>query len=123
MKRFILSFLTVISFTYGQYTLYYNFQANDDRMILLNPIELPFDAYKIKEVVYNDQPYTDFNAVTHELHLAANAGGKFKVTYELSGATNIASDENNMPHQFKLKQNYPNPFKPTTVISWQSAVT
>ena len=102
--------------------LYYNFQSNNDRKVLLNPIELPFDAYKIKDVTYNDQPYTDFNATTHELHLAPNVGGKFKVTYELNNATNIASEENHIPHQFKLEQNYPNPFNPSTVISYQLSV-
>ncbi|MFA6598289.1 MAG: AGE family epimerase/isomerase [Ignavibacteriaceae bacterium] len=104
-------------------TLYYDFQTGKDRKVLLNPIELPSDAYKIKEVVFNDQPYTDFNTATHELHLATNVGGKFKVTFELNEATNIASDGSNVPYQYKLEQNYPNPFNPTTVISWQLAVS
>ncbi len=100
-------------------TLYYNFQAGSERDIYLNPIELPFDAYKVTEVLYNDQQYNNFVSSTHVLHLDANIGGKFKVTFELNPPSNIAGEENNLPSQFKLSQNYPNPFNPNTTIEFQ----
>ena len=102
-------------------TLYYDFQSGKERKVFLNPIELPFNDYAIKEVIYNDQPYTDYASQTHELHLPVNVGGKFKVTFEQVIFDDVV-DEKIVPELFKLEQNYPNPFNPTTVISWQLAV-
>jgi len=99
-------------------TLYYEFQPANERTILLNPVDMTSSSYRIKEVMLNDQAYSDFNAAAHQLHLAANTGGKFKVTFELNAPDLVANDRNTIT-TFDLSQNYPNPFNPTTTITYQ----
>ncbi len=101
-------------------TLYYKFQAGKDRNIYLNPVEMPLAEYKIKQIEYNNQPYTDFIADTKVIHLPNSFGGKFKVTFELK-QTDIAENQKTTPINYELAQNYPNPFNPSTNIQFTIA--
>jgi hypothetical protein len=103
------------------FTLYYSFiPAAADRDIAVTPIEIPLNTYHIKDVTKNGSTFTDFNSAAKTIHLTANEGGKFKVTFELNGTSGIA--ENRVkPAAFALEQNYPNPFNPTTVIRYHLA--
>jgi len=63
--------------------LYYKFSPSaTPQQIKLNPIPYEDDLLQIKSVTLDDQDFTDFNAKTRTLNLAANKGGKFKVTFE-----------------------------------------
>ena len=102
------------------FALYYNFPvAAAERTISLTPIEIALNTYHIKEVTRNGVAYNDFNGGTKTVHIAANDGGKFKVTFELNSSTGIAANTSPVPQTFELKQNYPNPFNPTTVIRYE----
>ncbi|RJP63253.1 MAG: T9SS C-terminal target domain-containing protein [Ignavibacteriales bacterium] len=98
--------------------LYYKFSpVNSDRQIGLYPLAIACDRLKIKNVILNDQPYSNFIADSRHLNIPAGTGGKFKVTFEAIGTTGIAEKEN-IPEQFVLQQNYPNPFNPVTTIKY-----
>lgn len=101
-------------------TLYYKFQAGEDRNIYLNPVEMPLSEYEIKEIVYNNQPYTDFVASAKTIHLPDSIGGKFKVTFNLK-QTDVANNQDITPSNYELAQNYPNPFNPSTNIQFTTA--
>jgi len=99
-------------------SLYYNLVPQQGvKTYYLRPVELPFDQYKIKNIVYNNQAYTNFNSLDKTITLAQGSGGVFKVTFELTGVQGIA-ENSNIPETFSLGQNYPNPFNPSTVISY-----
>jgi len=101
-------------------TLYYKFQAGEDRNIYLNPVEMPLSEYEIKEIVYNNQPYTDYVASAKTIHLPDSIGGKFKVTFNLK-QTDVANNQDITPSNYELAQNYPNPFNPSTNIQFTTA--
>ena len=99
-------------------SLYYNFVPQQGvKTYYLRPVELPFDQYKIKNIVYNNQAYPNFNSLDKTITLDQGSGGVFKVTFELTGVQGIA-ENSNIPETFSLGQNYPNPFNPSTVISY-----
>ena len=99
-------------------SLYYNLVPQQGvKTYYLRPVELPFDQYKIKNIVYNNQAYTNFNSLDKTITLDQGSGGVFKVTFELTGVQGIA-ENSNIPETFSLDQNYPNPFNPSTVISY-----
>lgn len=99
-------------------TLYYDFLPYDqNRTYTLNPIEIPESEYKIKEISYNGEQYTNFNSASHSISLNSGVGGVFKVTFELTSPAAIA-DKENIPVNFSLSQNYPNPFNPSTKIRY-----
>lgn len=65
--------------------LYYIFEpAAYEQNISLTPIPMQDGLLKIKTVTLNDQEFTSFNSVSRTLNIAANQGGKFKVTFEAS---------------------------------------
>jgi hypothetical protein len=104
-------------------SLYYNFiSLPTEKTYYLRPVEIPFDQYRIKEIVYNNQDYTNFNATDKTVTLTPGTGGIFKVTYELTGEQGIASDNIKIPSSYSITQNYPNPFNPSTIISFSVPV-
>jgi len=65
--------------------LYYKFSPiNSDRQIDLYPLAIPGDRLKIKEVMLDDQPYTNFTSAGRQLNIPAGTGGIFKVTFEVT---------------------------------------
>jgi mannose/cellobiose epimerase-like protein (N-acyl-D-glucosamine 2-epimerase family) len=99
-------------------SLYYYFTPyNTERTYNLTPVEIPTVEYKITGISYNNQPYTNFNADARNITLPAGTGGKFKVTFDLTGISSVA-ENTSLPKNFTLNQNYPNPFNPSTTISW-----
>ncbi len=100
-------------------SLYYNFPTNTlERNLTLAPIEIPLSDYHIKDISRNGIAYYDFNSTQKSIHIAANDGGKFKVTFELNSTTRIGETAANIPSGYNLLQNYPNPFNPATSINF-----
>lgn len=66
-----------------QAELYYKFEpATYEQNISLMPIPMQEGLLKIKSVKLNDEDFTNFDPVSRTLNIAANQGGKFKVTFE-----------------------------------------
>lgn len=64
-------------------SLFYKFAASSTaKSISLSPIPMEEGRLRIKSVTLDGQNFTNFDAVTRTLNLAANQGGKFKVTFE-----------------------------------------
>lgn len=79
-------------------TLYYKFAANAQAQnISLSPIPMEEGLLRIKSVTLDDFEFTTFDPVTRTLNIAANQGGKFKVTFEsvLSTPASVAEFNNN----------------------------
>lgn len=86
-------------------TLYYKFEpADNEQIITLTPIPMENGLLRIKSVTLDGANFTNFDAVNRTLTIAANQGGKFKVTYEsFSNAPNAITEiSDNI-------QIYPNP--------------
>jgi len=63
--------------------LYYRFAPKTTaQSISLTPIPMEDDLLRIKSVTLDGVDFTSFNATTRTLNIAANQGGKFKVTFE-----------------------------------------
>lgn len=64
-------------------SLYYKFSAKPEAQnISLSPIPMEEGLLRIKSVTLDGNEFTTFNPSTRTLNIAANQGGKFKVTYE-----------------------------------------
>lgn len=64
-------------------SLYYKFAATASAQnISLSPIPMEDGLLRIKSVTLDGNEFTTFNPATRTLKIAANQGGKFKVTYE-----------------------------------------
>lgn len=88
-------------------SLYYKFAASTTAQnITLTPIPMEENVLRIKSVTLDGTEFTNFNPITRTLNIAANQGGKFKVTYEaVHSPTSVETVENN-----RIKM-YPNPTK------------
>ncbi|MDX9747668.1 MAG: AGE family epimerase/isomerase [Paludibacter sp.] len=65
--------------------LYYKFEpAAHEQSISLTPIPMQEGLLKIKSVTLNEEDFPNFDPFTRTLNIAANQGGKFKVTFEAS---------------------------------------
>ena len=75
-------------------SLYYKFAAsNTAQNIALSPIPMEDNLLRIKSVTLNGIDFKTFDAQTRTLNIAANQGGKFKVTYESVPRTQTALNE------------------------------
>lgn len=64
-------------------SLFYKFAPKTSaQQIKLTPIPMEENKLKIKGVTLDGNNYTDYDATTRTLNIAANQGGKFKVTFE-----------------------------------------
>jgi len=100
-------------------SLYYKFAAKSQAQnISLSPIPMEDGLLRIKSVTLDGNEFTNFDPATRTLNIAANQGGKFKVTYEslLSAPAAVASLENN-----KISI-YPNPTTDFIQIDGMEAV-
>lgn len=97
--------------------LYYYIQpADSNRQLKLYPLAIEDSKLKINGVQLNSQSYADFSPDRRILNIPSGTGGIFKVTFENTGGTGVAST--GLPGSFELHQNYPNPFNPTTTIEY-----
>jgi hypothetical protein len=68
---------------YQPASLYYKFEAkNEEQNIQLTPIPFEDNLLRIKEVTLNGAEFSSFDPLTRTLNIAANQGGKFKVTFQ-----------------------------------------
>ncbi len=74
-------------------SLYYKFAATaTTQNITLTPIPMEEGLLRIKSVTLDGIEFTAFDPATRTLNIAANQGGKFKVTYEsLTSASNAVA--------------------------------
>jgi len=87
-------------------SLYYKFAATTSAQnITLTPIPMEEKVLRIKSVTLDGIEFTNFDPIARTLNIAANQGGKFKVTYEAvhSSETAVETVENT-----RVKM-YPNP--------------
>ena len=75
-------------------SLFYKFAASSTpQTITLSPIPMEEGLLRIKSVSLNGNDFTNFDPVTRTLNIAANEGGKFRVTFEsiekITSNTNI----------------------------------
>jgi len=78
-------------------SLYYKFAASTSaQTIKLTPIPMEDGLLRIKSVTLDGLNFANFDPISRTLNIAANQGGKFKVTYEsLLAPTAVRTIENN----------------------------
>lgn len=79
--------------------LYYKFAPTTSaQSIKLTPIPMEDGLLRIKSVTLDGANFTSFDASTRTLNIAANQGGKFKVTYEslIKNTTAVTKVEENL---------------------------
>ena len=95
--------------------IYYNFEPiAEKRELVLTPLAIEDNKLKIQSVKLNGQNYTNFVGTTRTLAIPENEGGVFEVNFNIASPTNVVDEL--LPSQFKLHNNYPNPFNPSTKI-------
>ncbi len=102
-------------------TLYYQFEALDeDRNIVLTPVAATGQV-KILNVTLDGEVFLEFNQNTRELILRAGVGGLFEVTFGTTATTNVLNplSENYSNPNFRLLQNYPNPWSDHSFVSYE----
>ena len=100
-------------------TLYYYFQPkNEERKITLYPFAFPDEKLQIKEVTLNDTLFLNFEKEKRLLTIASGIGGLFKVIYETKKTPSFVNTDKPYIGDFRLYDNYPNPFNPYTIIKY-----
>lgn len=102
-------------------SLYYRIvPMQEERTISLYPLAIYDSLLTISEVTFEGEAFTNFESETRSLNIAANEGGIFKVTFNVTDDGPITSNGimDELPGEFTLSQNYPNPFNPTTQIEY-----
>ena len=104
----------------GPVVLHYDFEPQPtDREIMLTPLAISDSNLIITNILLDGIQYADYNSSARMLNLPAGIGGQFKVTFAPQYPTKISEGVVKVSG-FELFQNFPNPFNPTTKISWQS---
>ncbi|NQV42029.1 MAG: AGE family epimerase/isomerase [Candidatus Marinimicrobia bacterium] len=100
------------------FTLYYWFEAEAvDRNIILTPLHSNSSPISIEAVQLDNEEYTNFLGVGRSLHIPANIGGEFEVTFT-PGSPSV-TDANMKPEASHLSPVYPNPFNPTVSLNFE----
>jgi len=72
-------------------SLYYKFEPSSEAQnISLSPIPMEDDLLKITSVTLDGIDFQNYDATTRTLNIAANQGGKFRVTFESTPKTNTS---------------------------------
>jgi hypothetical protein len=71
-------------------TLHYNFvESSEDRSILMTPLAIADSDLRIQQVLWEGQPYTNYDPNDRILKLPADVSGHFEVTYQTVAAPDV----------------------------------
>ncbi|MCA9782389.1 MAG: AGE family epimerase/isomerase, partial [Candidatus Cloacimonetes bacterium] len=103
-------------------TLRYRFvTAELERSIRLTPIAIEEGELQIAQILHEGEPWTDFDPLERTLHIPAGNGGEFEVVFQRAGTGLSAPDGRGLPGAITLSAGQPNPFNPSTRLSFTLA--
>ncbi|MCA9786053.1 MAG: T9SS type A sorting domain-containing protein, partial [Candidatus Cloacimonetes bacterium] len=103
-------------------TLRYRFvSAELERNIRLTPIAIEEGELQIAQILHEGEPWTDFDPLERTLHIPAGNGGEFEVVFQRAGTGLPAPDGPSLPGAITLSAGQPNPFNPSTRLSFTLA--
>jgi len=96
-------------------SLYYKFAPSSTAQnITLSPIPMQNGLLRIKSVTLDGVDFNDFDPQSRTLNIAANQGGKFKVTFESVSGLQTSDDKMN---DYSMTKVYPNPTRGIVYIN------